>query len=333
VIMMTQTWEDLQEVQPIVTKMLMNSMTKERVAHAYLFEGPKGTGKLDMSIHFAKSLFCIGAKQYDPCQECSNCKRIESRNHPDILLVTPDGLSIKKQQIQQLQEEFAKTGVESKKKLYIIEHADKMTVNAANSLLKFLEEPHAETVAILLTEQSHQLLNTIISRCQMLTFRPLPRAQLIGKLVENENAIPLATVAAQLTNDLEEAENMCHDDWFAQARDLVIKLYETLNTESNQTLLFIHEKWMKHFEDREKLQIGLNILLLIYKDTLYVQLGEKEKVVFHDQLSLLQRLSLQQSGKRISNAMANILETKKRINANVNTQLLFEQLVLRLQEG
>ncbi|GGE84492.1 DNA polymerase III subunit delta' [Priestia taiwanensis] len=330
---MRQTWGNLQTVQPIVVKMLMNSMKKQRVAHAYLFEGPKGTGKLEMSIHFAKSLFCTEGLQYEPCQQCSNCKRIESGNHPDIFLVTPDGLSIKKQQIQQLQEEFTKTGVESKKKLYIIEHADKMTVNAANSLLKFLEEPHAETVAILLTEQSHQLLNTIISRCQMLTFRPLPRAQLIEKLVEKENIPSLAAVAAQLTNDLGEAEALCHDDWFAQARDLVIKLYETLNTASNQTLLFIHEQWMKHFDDKEKLQIGLDILLLIYKDTLYVQLGEKEKVVFHDQVSLLQHLSLQQSGKRISNAMANILETKKRINANVNTQLLFEQLVLRLQEG
>jgi DNA polymerase III subunit delta' len=331
--MMIQTWGDLQTIQPIVVRMLVNSMRKERVAHAYLFEGPRGTGKLDAGIQFAKSLFCTELQQYEPCQECSNCKRIESRNHPDVFLVSPDGLSIKKQQIQLLQEEFSKTGVESKKKLYIIEHADKMTVNAANSLLKFLEEPHAETVALLLTEQSHQILNTIISRCQIITFKPLPRTQLIENLIERENSQHLAAVAAQLTNDLGEAENMCHDDWFAQARDLVIKLYETLNTASDQTLLFIHEKWMKHFNDKEKLQIGLDILLLIYKDTLYVQLGEEEKIVFDDQLSLLQNLSLQQSGKRISNAMATILETKKRINANVNTQLLFEQLVLRLQEG
>ncbi|MFG5456460.1 DNA polymerase III subunit delta', partial [Enterococcus faecalis] len=77
----------------------------------------------------------------EPCESCRNCQRIESGNHPDVHVVHPDGLSIKKGQIQALQEEFSKTGLESHKKLYIISHADQMTVNAANSLLKFLEEP------------------------------------------------------------------------------------------------------------------------------------------------------------------------------------------------
>ena len=96
-----------------------------------------------------------------PCEECINCKRINHGNHPDIHIVEPDGLSIKKQQIHQLQEEFSKTGVESNQKLYMIYHADKMTVNAANSLLKFLEEPHEQTYAVLITEQPQKMLPTI----------------------------------------------------------------------------------------------------------------------------------------------------------------------------
>ena len=87
----------------------------------------------------AKSLFCLSLLEgCKPCEECTNCRRINHGNHPDIHVVEPDGMSIKKGQIQLLQEEFAKTGVESRQKLYMIIHADRMTVNAANSLLKFL---------------------------------------------------------------------------------------------------------------------------------------------------------------------------------------------------
>ncbi|OVE62162.1 DNA polymerase III subunit delta', partial [Chryseobacterium mucoviscidosis] len=122
-------------------------------------EGRKGTGKLDAATLLAKSFFCLedGA---EPCESCRNCQRIESGNHPDVHVVHPDGLSIKKGQIQALQEEFSKTGLESHKKLYIISHADQMTVNAANSLLKFLEEPSSDTIAVLLTEQPQKLLDT-----------------------------------------------------------------------------------------------------------------------------------------------------------------------------
>ncbi|OOR31911.1 DNA polymerase III subunit delta', partial [Bacillus cereus] len=110
---------ELQEVQPEVMTMLKNSITKGRVAHAYLFEGEKGTGKKEASYAFAKSLLCERPiKAYQPCEVCSNCKRIASGNHPDVHFVEPEGLSIKKQQIRLLQEEFSKKSVESNRKIY-----------------------------------------------------------------------------------------------------------------------------------------------------------------------------------------------------------------------
>ncbi|MFE5278853.1 DNA polymerase III subunit delta', partial [Bacillus cereus] len=182
--------------------MLKNSIKKGRLAHAYLFEGMRGTGKKDVSLLLSKSLFCTQPVDgYMPCEVCHNCKRINSGNHPDIHIVEPDGASIKKQQIQMLQEEFAKTGVESKKKVYTIVHADRMTVNAANSLLKFLEEPTSETTAILLTEQTQKILPTILSRCQIVTFKQLSSEHLIQKLVERGVSEKKAPIIAQLTNN------------------------------------------------------------------------------------------------------------------------------------
>ena len=171
---MQKTWGQLEELQPTVLKMIKNSILKKRVAHAYLLEGMRGTGKRETGMLIAKSLLCVApAAGYQPCEQCINCKRINSGNHPDVHMIEPDGLSIKKQQIKELQEEFSKKAVESSRKIYIIVHADKMSVSASNSLLKFLEEPSPQTVALLLTEQLQQILPTILSRCQVLSFQPL----------------------------------------------------------------------------------------------------------------------------------------------------------------
>jgi DNA polymerase III subunit delta' len=328
-----KTWNDLSQIQSNVAKMLTNSITKNRLAHAYLFEGGRGTGKVEASQLVAKTLFCKKKNAMDPCGVCVDCKRIDSGNHPDVHIVQPDGQSIKIQQIRDLQKEFSYTGVESKKKMYLIQHADKMTVQAANSLLKFLEEPNRETMAILMTEQVHRILDTIISRCQTLSFSPLSPDRLIEELKKEDILDFMAKTSASLTNNLDEALVICNDEWFAQARNIVIKLNEVLLQRPHQALLSIQDDWIGHFTEREQYDRGFDLLLLWYKDLLYIQLGEERNVVFLDGLTLLKQQALHSSQKRVANQLTAILEAKKRLNANVNPHLLMEQLVLRLQEG
>ncbi|MDQ0228622.1 DNA polymerase III subunit delta' [Metabacillus niabensis] len=330
---MINSWQELETYQPRVKRLLINSIEKQRLAHAYLFEGKKGTGKRNIGILFAKSFFCENLQHAEPCNNCRNCRRIDSGNHPDVHVVEPDGLSIKKGQIQALQEEFSKSGVESNKKLYMIVHADKMTVNAANSLLKFLEEPNANTIAILLTEQYHRMLNTILSRCQLVSFQPLlPKA--IEKLLVDEG-IPghVASLVSQLTNDSEDAITIAKDDWFAQARTKVIKLYEVMVTRKGQAPIFVHTEWMMHFNEKEKQEIGLDLLLYIYKDLLSIKVGNEDQVIYHDIIQQLKQNALQMTQRSLTEKMSSILEAKNRLHANVNPQLLMEQLVLTLQEG
>ncbi|MCV9884615.1 DNA polymerase III subunit delta' [Metabacillus halosaccharovorans] len=330
---MTKSLSEFSSYQPRVIKLLTNSIRKDRLAHAYLFEGKKGTGKREVGVLLAKSFFCENLQNYEPCDNCRNCKRIESGNHPDVHVVEPDGLSIKKGQIQALQEEFSKSGVESNKKLYMIVHADKMTVNAANSLLKFLEEPNANTIAILITEQYHKILNTILSRCQLLSFQPLQPKAIEQTLTDSGIAPPIASLVAQLTNDTEAAFNLSKDDWFAQARLKVIKLYEVLTTRKGQAPLYIHTEWMNYFNDKEKQETGLDLLLYIYKDVLSVQLGNDEHVIYQDIIQQIKQHALQITQRSVTEKVTSILEAKKRLHANVNPQLLMEQLVLTLQEG
>ncbi|WP_078543221.1 DNA polymerase III subunit delta' [Litchfieldia alkalitelluris] len=331
---MAKTWEQLYEQQPIALKMIENSFKKDRVAHAYIFEGNKGTGKKDISVLFAKAYFCKNhADGVKPCNQCSNCKRIDSGNHPDLHMIEPDGLSIKKGQIQSLQEEFSKTGVESNKKLYIIEHADRMTANAANSLLKFLEEPSSQTVAILLTEQIHRMLDTILSRCQILSFKPLSAKILRSRLIEREVTPTFAAIVSNITNDVDGAYNLCQDEWFGQSRAIVLQLYEVLQTRPMDALFLIQDKWLTHFKEKAQVDLGLSLLLLLYRDLMQIQIGEEVNVVNIDKKDLLKQHALQSSSRRVNEQVAVILEAKQRLNTNMNPHLLMEQLVFKLQEG
>ncbi|MGX1902127.1 DNA polymerase-3 subunit delta' [Thermolongibacillus altinsuensis] len=330
---MSMSWEQLEQYQPNALRMIANSIQKGRVAHAYLFEGQRGTGKKEASLLFAKSLFCLNRSTYKPCYQCINCRRIDSGNHPDVHIVAPDGQSIKKHQIDQLQEEFTKTAMESNKKLYIIEHADQMTVNAANSLLKFLEEPSSNTIAILLTEQLHRMLNTIISRCQIISFKPLPTRILTAYLEEQGIPRHIAVLAAHVTNSRQEALELSQSDWFAQARKIVLQLYEALNKSYIQALFVIQDQWLPHFADKEQMSLGLDLLLYLYKDLLYIQTNKEEKMIYDDCIAELKQYSFLYSQKRVIENMSAILRAKARLNTNMNPQLLMEQLALQLREG
>jgi DNA polymerase III subunit delta' len=334
VIGLVKTWDELEKIQPTVLKMMKNSLLKNRVAHAYLLEGMRGTGKQATGMLIAKALQCMHLIDgYKPCETCINCRRINNGNHPDVHVIEPDGLSIKKQQIKVLQEEFSKKGVESAKKVYMIVHADKMSVSASNSLLKFLEEPSPETVAFLLTEQQQKILPTILSRCQILSFKPL-LPHIMDKLLVENGVDPLnARLLAQLTNNLEEAIALNVDEWFAQAQKIVLKLYKMLEKNPLEAMVTLQGDWYSHFKEKEQINRGLDLLLLIFKDLLYIQLDKPEQIVFAREKERLETFALRASSRSLADQMEAILDAKRKLQANMNPQLLMEQLVLKLQEG
>lgn len=331
---MSNSWKEAEERQPVVMRMIENSLLRDRVAHAYLFEGDPGTGKKATALLFAKSLFCLQPEeQTKPCNSCINCRRIEHGNHPDLHLIEPDGLSIKKEQIQFLQQEFKKTAVESSWKVYIINQADKMTASAANSLLKFLEEPSANTVAFLLTEQMNRVLPTILSRCQQLTFKPMDSNELKQRLIEREISIPMASVVSKLTNHQEEAIEWANDEWFAQARSIVLKLYEGLKGGGLSAIVSLSEDFHSHFKEKQQVSLALDLFVLIHRDLLSIMTDEQDSLAFPDRLAMLQQDALPLSAEQLAERMAFILEAKRKLNSNMNQQLLMEQLLLKLQGG
>ncbi|MBM7573129.1 DNA polymerase III subunit delta' [Aquibacillus albus] len=326
-----KTWTELSTIQPLVSKMLRNSIERDRISHAYLFQGAKGTGKYALSILFAKSIFCRNRQSAEPCNQCKECQRIETGNHPDVHQIIPEGQSIKKEQILHLQKEFTYTGLESNRKVYIIVDADKMTTNASNRLLKFLEEPSKLTTAMLLTENSQAMLQTIRSRCQTMALQPLNPNNLQKKLQQEGISGSNAKLLATLTNNITEAIEINNDEWFANARKIVVQLIEVFQTKPDEALLYINNRWMPHFKDRDQLHRGLDLLMVWFKDIVYHSIGNEEAIIFDSDKEKIVEASLKWSKQHATNVLYAILEAKRKLNQNVHPTLVMEQLTLQIQ--
>lgn len=326
-------WEELQETQPTISRVLQNSVQRDRLAHAYIFEGGRGTGKRGAATLLAKSFLCEATVAANPCLTCRECRRAESGNHPDIHTLRPEGATIKVDQIRELKKEFSMRGVETQKKIYIVEEADKMSASAANSLLKFLEEPDGEALAMLLTTNAYKMLPTILSRAQVMNFSPLSPDRITRALAAAGYKERDAGIVAKLTSDLTEAEQLFEENWITQAREKVIQLIDDLIKRPADAYITLHETIIPFFKEREDIQLALDLMMLWYRDVLRMQVGQSNEIVYIDQEDMLAKQAFQLSQGKLGNNLQAVMNAKRRISANVSPQLLMEQLLLRLQEG
>ena len=179
--------------QDLAVNILRATVFSGRISHSYIFYGPEGTGKRTSAIAFAQTLNCtnqtISDKQHaisdlDACGECISCKKIKEGIHPDVEYIVPEGRQVKINQIRELRRRVNFKPVEARVKVYIIDDAGQITREAANSLLKTLEEPPDQVVLILVTSNINQLLPTIRSRCQPVCFHILSRKTISNILQE-----------------------------------------------------------------------------------------------------------------------------------------------------
>ena len=154
--------------QKEVYEILHNELINDKISHAYLFVVNNYSLANEMIISFVKDI--VGQNRTDEEKKIIS-KRIDYGNYSEIKIIEPDGMYIKKQQIIDLQQEFSRSSLEGDRKIYIIKDADKMRTEAANSMLKFLEEPEGNIMAILVTNNYNNMLQTIISRCQLIKFQ------------------------------------------------------------------------------------------------------------------------------------------------------------------
>ena len=202
--------DKLKETQPIVYKALENAC-KGRLAPAYLFYGPIGTPKYDAAIFLAESILC---KESDmACETCDTCLRVSNGEYGDMIILDGSEGSISKKDVDELQERFSKTAIEegNGERIYIIRNVENMTIAAQNSMLKFLEDPKENIIAILTTDNTQRILPTIISRCISIPFIQESQEkfyeEIISLGVEEDDAYFLSNIARDSEDILETKES------------------------------------------------------------------------------------------------------------------------------
>lgn len=251
--------------QPILYQQLHNSLKHGKLLHAYLFEGEDGTKLKETARWLMAGFFCETSLNGDPCGRCLNCRRIFENEHPDVLQIAPSGTTIKVEQIRQLQEEFGKSGMESLKRGFIILDAEKMSTSAANSLLKFLEEPQKDTLAILTTQAIGQILPTIQSRLQVMHLLPTSKAALLASLKEKKVPDKLAEEVVFLTDSEEKAIELCEDQWFNEASCEISNFIQELLKENWHSFVLIQSQLIPLFKDKKQQELAFSLIFFALK--------------------------------------------------------------------
>ena len=303
--------ENLTEMQPVVFRQLQNSFISHRLAHAYLFEGDQGTGKEAMAQWFAQHLFCTNLQNGYPCGKCNNCVRIKEQEHPDVFEIKPEGQTIKVDQMRALQSELSKSGFETNKKVVIIQQAETMNVNSANSLLKFLEEPPQGLTLLLLTQALGKILPTIRSRCQVIHFQALSAEKLQQRLLADGITPKTAELLASLTNSYVKAVEFSNDEWFNEARQAIAQWFDYLSQQDLQAFIYVQKKLIKLFKEKDQQALAFEILRYYVKEKRdALLLSDEKKALAYNRL------------------LEEVLLSGQKLAANVAFQNVAEQLTL-----
>lgn len=315
--------------QERVKRILQNSLRTDKVSHAYIFTGPSGTGRRQMALAFAQALYCKVLPD-DACGECLDCRKVEHGNHPDLHWVRPDGASIKIEQIRELQKQFSYKAGTSGLKMYVLEDADKMTVQAANSLLKFLEEPNSRVVAILITDNGHALLPTIKSRAQWIPFTPMSRDRMTALLQQEGHSSVLIQPAVRLAAGPDAARELIVGNGFAEIRNLVIQLTKESMSRLPTAMLTAQQKLGKS-ELSEHLNLFMDMLILWLKDMVQLHLGNRNDLVYTDQTDWMAGLAHSYDLLHWVHCLEQAIELQKRLRFHANPQLVLEKMLMQLK--
>ena len=291
--------ERLNDLQPEQFDRFVRILEQNQLNHAYLFSG--FFGSLDMAKFLSKSLFCTDKVGVLPCEKCRNCKLIEEEEFPDVTMIKPINQIIKTERIRELVGQFSQAGIESKQQVFIIEQAEKMHPNAANSLLKVIEEPQSEAYIFFLTSDEEKILPTIRSRTQIFYFQK--QVTRLALQLEQVGLIKKkATLLAQLSLSQAEAEKLVNQANFWTLVDESERLLSLLLVKKKESYLQV-AKLASLADDKEKQDYVLRIFeVLCGQDLLQARIRE-----------ILQAL----------------LEARKMWQANVSFQNAMEYLVLK----
>ncbi|MTV82398.1 DNA polymerase III subunit delta' [Lactobacillus sp. CRM56-3] len=307
-------------------------VTTNRLSHAYLFSGLPGCGKRAVAQVVAMRLFCQQPTNSGlPCGHCPECRRILAGDNPDVVMVEPDGQRIKIDQVRYIKDEFSKSPVEGATKVFIIEGAETLTTNAANGLLKFIEEPVANRVIFLLTTNKSMILPTILSRSQVVEFPALSSSAFADTLRERQISDNQISLLSALTNSLEIAEKLTNDDWLANCQHELSRWFGQLAKRDDMAFVTVSTGLMPLASDRDHQGVLLDAIILLWETTLRVKyLPDALDTAFPELQQTTVNVAQSLTRQQLLDILTAALGTKKLLASNMNIQSILETLTLNI---
>ena len=294
--------DDYKDTEITAYGILSNAINNKKISHAYLIETLGNNKGFDFALSFAKALLCPEGKTNNKsCKNCNQCKLIDDNNYIELEIIETDDLWLKKESIDKLQKDFNFKPIVGKRKIYIIKNAEKIRENLSNTLLKFIEEPEEGIIAILITDNKSKILNTIISRCQVVSLKNINSNNLIDE--------------EKYSNDLINS---------------VIKFINYYEKNKIDTIVYANDLFHSHMKDRNDYFLAFNLILMYYNDVLNYKLNGNFSDFrnYIDDYTYINKLSIENILKKINI----VIELKKTILNNVNVNLLIDKLLISFKK-
>jgi len=322
--------------QEHIKEHLRATISTGKVSHAYLISGEIQAGKEFIANAFAQALLCDNlGDDFESCMECHSCKQAISKNHPDIITLThakPNTISVDDIR-EQIVSDVSIKPYNNKWKIYIINEAEKMTVQAQNALLKTLEEPPAYVVILLLVTNTQMLLPTIISRCISLNMRPVEDKELRSYLMK---VVKIPDYQADICvafarGNVGKAKSLATSEEFDEIKNESIRILKYV---SRMEVADMIETLKKLSEYKLSTDDFLDIMMVWYRDVLmYKATMDAGALIFKEEDSNIRKIACESTYEGIENIILAIEKTKTRLKANVNFELAMELLLLSIKEN
>ena len=316
-----------------VVRHLQNAIRTDKVSHAYLIGGERGSGKRLLATVFAMALQCR-EQDIEPCQTCPSCRKIQSGNHPDVIYVThekPNSIGIDDIR-DQLIGDIAIRPYESTYKIYIVDDASKLTLQAQNALLKTIEEPPSYAVIMLLADNPDALLPTITSRCVKLNLKPVSdeemKEYLISQLHVPDYQAEIEASFAQ--GNIGRAKHLAESTDFMEMTEDVVRLLKRSRQMEVAEMIDTVRAWST---DKQDIYDRLDIFSMWFRDVLvFKATREVDGLIFKEEINAISERASVSSYEGIEKILEAIQSAANRLRANVNFELTMELLFLTIRE-